>query len=62
MRDKRWTLQWRDRYGGWHRHADANPTADVIVLLNEIDEDPTGIFWLTRDPTDGSAGAARTLW
>jgi hypothetical protein len=43
--DKRWTLQWRDRNGNWHRYADATPTADVTVLLNEIDEDPTGIFW-----------------
>jgi hypothetical protein len=44
-RDKSWTLQWRDRNGRWHRYADANPTADVTVLLNEIDADPTGIFW-----------------
>jgi hypothetical protein len=45
VRDQSWTLQWRDRNGRWHRHADANPTDDGTVLLNEIDEDPTGIFW-----------------
>jgi hypothetical protein len=45
VRDQEWTLQWRDRHGNWRRYADATPTADVTVLLNEIDEDPTGIFW-----------------
>jgi Protein of unknown function (DUF3024) len=45
VRDQSWTMQWRDRNGRWHRYADANPTDDVTVLLNEIDEDPTGIFW-----------------
>jgi Protein of unknown function (DUF3024) len=45
VRDKSWTLQRRDRNGKWHRYADANPTADVTNLLNEIDGDPTGIFW-----------------
>jgi hypothetical protein len=40
-----WTLQWRERDGKWNRYADAKPTTDVTVLLNEIDEDPTGIFW-----------------
>ncbi len=45
VRNKSWTLYSRDRNGRWHPYTEATPTADVTVLLNEIDEDPTGIFW-----------------
>ena len=39
-----WTLYWADRNSRWHRYDDTEPgTADD--LLNEIDEDPTCIFW-----------------
>jgi hypothetical protein len=55
VRDKSWTLHSRDRNGRWHRYADADPTADVTVLLSEVDEDPTGIFWADGRSTDGSA-------
>lgn len=45
VRDKRWTRQWRDRNGNSRRSVDANPTADVTVLLNEIERTPARIFW-----------------
>ena len=39
-----WTLYWADRNSRWHRYDDIEPgTADE--LLNEINEDPTCIFW-----------------
>jgi hypothetical protein len=39
-----WTLYWADRNSRWHRYDDLEPgTTDQ--LLDEIDEDPTCIFW-----------------
>lgn len=40
-----WTLYWSDRNGRWHRYWDTEATNSVVPLLEEIDEDPTGIFW-----------------
>jgi len=40
-----WSLYWRDRNERWHRYDRTSPTGDVISLLDEIDKDPTGIFW-----------------
>jgi Protein of unknown function (DUF3024) len=42
-----WTLYWRDRNHRWHRYPYPylDPTADVMMLLDEIEQDPTGIFW-----------------
>jgi hypothetical protein len=40
----RWTLYCADRNSRWHRYDLIDPgTAEQ--LLNEIDNDPTGIFW-----------------
>ena len=39
-----WNLFWPDRNGKWH-HYDIVPSPDFLDLLNEVDEDPTGIFW-----------------
>ncbi len=44
-RRKEWTLYWPDRNGKWNPYWDLDPAEDVEVLLWEIDEDPTGIFW-----------------
>jgi hypothetical protein len=39
-----WTLYWTDRNSRWHRYDDIDPgTADE--LLDEINQDPTCIFW-----------------
>lgn len=40
-----WTLYWSDRNGRWRRYDLIEPTPDVRVLLDEVDRDPTGIFW-----------------
>jgi hypothetical protein len=39
-----WALSWRDRNERWHRYQ-TGPVANVRGLLDEIDSDPTGIFW-----------------
>ncbi len=40
-----WSLFWRDRNHRWHRYPYASPTSEIAQLLDEIDRDPTGIFW-----------------
>lgn len=40
-----WTLYWKDRNARWHRYDLIEPSADIRVLLDEIDRDPTCIFW-----------------
>ena len=39
-----WHLYWADRNGRWHRYDDLAPGA-VDQALNEIEADPTCIFW-----------------
>jgi len=38
-------LFWRDRNQKWHKYDLVEPSSDVLVLLDEIDRDPTCIFW-----------------
>jgi Protein of unknown function (DUF3024) len=40
-----WALYCSDANDRWHRYSDAQPTNDLGPLLDEIDSDPTGIFW-----------------
>jgi hypothetical protein len=40
-----WTLYCADRNGRWHRYDDLDPSGSVSELLDEIDQDPTGIFF-----------------
>jgi hypothetical protein len=40
-----WTLYWRDRNARWHRYHRIEPSRDITTLLQEIDSDPTCIFW-----------------
>lgn len=42
---KHWVLYWRDRNQRWHLYDLLEPSPDVLVLLDEIDRDPTSIFW-----------------
>lgn len=42
---KKWELYCADRNGRWHDYLYVEATPDVDKLLQEIDEDPTGIFW-----------------
>lgn len=39
-----WTLYWHDSNERWHRYQ-TGPATNVRSLLDEIDHDPTGIFW-----------------
>jgi hypothetical protein len=41
----RWTLYCADRNSRWHKYDDLEPNEEFDVLLQEVDEDPTGIFW-----------------
>jgi Protein of unknown function (DUF3024) len=45
VKDRSWVLCGRDRNQKWHLYPHAGRSADVAVLLDEIDRDPTGIFW-----------------
>jgi hypothetical protein len=40
-----WDLYCSDASGRWFRYDEAEPSRDVGPLLDEIDADPTGVFW-----------------
>ena len=40
-----WSLHCADRNSRWHLYDDIDPTSDFRVLLDEVEADPTGIFW-----------------
>jgi len=40
-----WTLYCRDQYSHWHKYDVFEPSLDFDDLLQEVEEDPTGIFW-----------------
>jgi hypothetical protein len=40
-----WTLYCADRNSRWHKYLDLEPNDDFELLLQEVHEDPTGIFW-----------------
>ena len=40
-----WTLYCADRNSRWHDYIDLASLLKFEVLLAEVDEDPTGIFW-----------------
>lgn len=42
---KHWVLYWPDRNQKWHLCDLLKPSPDVLVLLDEIERDPTCIFW-----------------
>ena len=43
--DGRWTLHDADRNPRWHLYDQVKPTTDINVIIRELDDDPTGIFW-----------------
>lgn len=43
--DHHWQLLLRRPHGRWHRYTRQPPTPRLAALLDEIDNDPTGIFW-----------------
>jgi len=40
-----WTLYSRDRNLRFHRYDPIQPSANVSELIDELDRDPTSIFW-----------------
>lgn len=40
-----WTLYWSDRNQRWHKYELVARMPDVLALLDELDRDPTSIFW-----------------
>lgn len=42
---ERWTLYWFDRNSKAHRHEFIEPYRPIRLLLEEIERDPTCIFW-----------------
>ena len=44
-RSRTWSLFCSDSNDRWWPYDGIGPAADVAPLLDEIDEDPTGIFW-----------------
>ena len=43
--DNRWTLYYPDRNNKWNEYYDLDPDPDFNELLQEVEEDPTCIFW-----------------
>lgn len=43
--DHLWTLCCADRNSRWHPDVEIDPVKDFDLLLQEIDRDPTGIYW-----------------
>jgi len=44
-RIKKWYLYWMDRNSRWHEYLGIEPSSNLDRLLEEVEEDPTGIFW-----------------
>jgi len=43
--NQNWTLYCADRNERWHMYMEINSSDNIDDLINEVDEDPTGIFW-----------------
>jgi hypothetical protein len=42
---REWSLYWRDRNSKFHIYDQAPPTSSIQDLLDEVEADPTNIFW-----------------
>ncbi len=40
-----WTLYFGDSRGKWTRYFELEPRQPIDVIINQVDTDPTGIFW-----------------
>lgn len=43
--DNKWILYWWRHTGKWYKYKDINARNDLQDLVEEVDKDPTGIFW-----------------
>jgi hypothetical protein len=44
-RTKEWILYYTDRNSKWHEYEFTEPSRNFEILLKEVHEDPTCIFW-----------------
>lgn len=42
---KEWSIYWRDRNLKFHLYDHFDPTSSIQSVLDEVDRDPTSIFW-----------------
>jgi hypothetical protein len=40
-----WSLYFGDRYGKWTEYFDLEPSQPIDVIIAELEEDPTCVFW-----------------
>jgi len=40
-----WTLFFGDRDGKWRMYVDLDPRQPIDVIITELEDDPTGVFW-----------------
>lgn len=40
-----WSLYWRDQHAAFHEYLQAAPSTSIAELLDEVDRDPTALFW-----------------
>ncbi len=43
--DGTWTLYFGDRYDKWTLYFDLDSHQPIDVIINELEEDPTCLFW-----------------
>ncbi|MFO7814510.1 MAG: DUF3024 domain-containing protein [Halanaerobiales bacterium] len=43
--DNKWALYWWRHTGKWYKYKEVQPSNDLQDLVNEVDKDPTAIFW-----------------
>ncbi len=41
----KWTLYWQDQNSRWHKYDRVKPSSNLRMLLKEVDDDPTRIFF-----------------
>jgi hypothetical protein len=44
--DGKWTLYFGDHNGKWVLYFDLDPKQPIHVLINELEDDPTCVFWV----------------
>lgn len=43
--DGLWSLYYGDRNSKWQQYFDLEPHQPIATIINELDEDPTCVFW-----------------
>jgi hypothetical protein len=40
-----WSLFWSGAEGDWNSYPEFIPTKDLMIIINELEEDPDHLFW-----------------